>query len=369
MSLIRSQQLAQRPTINTYWFDISGDDTTGDGTTAFPFLTIQKTIDTIKTNHPTRSENSQFTAAALTSYSLAESVDLANADWINLYAPGNDFRCNLFRIGDNQVITIKMIKRLSGVGDLIQKVGVGTSILNVEIAKSTIATSGGLEFFGSGGAPTLYINCKEFTVAATTDTLVTSTGSGNARLYLNAILVRGKIFTTQITDKYFVNSVDHIGDFSLNANSELHFSYKNWNGKIAGSAALTKIYFHEGKRTVNPSNDVLHADAFVYKDGKRFRVHRTATNYNPSVLTDHRVIVITDTSSPRSVVISTENIQEASLESPEYFTVKDESGGAGTNNITISGETGNIEKVANFVLKADGESVTFYSDSTDLWIV
>jgi len=96
---------------------------------------------------------------------------------------------------------------------------------------------------------------------------------------------------------------------------------------------------------------------------------QSAVNYNPSVLTSDYLIAITDTSVPRTVIISTEDIQSASPTNLRFFVVKDESGTAGTNNITVSGETGNIDGAANKAISSNYGALYFYSDGTDLFSI
>jgi hypothetical protein len=100
-------------------------------------------------------------------------------------------------------------------------------------------------------------------------------------------------------------------------------------------------------------------------------IKRTASaiDYNPSALTTDYLIAITDTSVARAVTISTEDIQSGSTANPRVMVVKDESGNAATNNITVSGETGNIDGAANFAIASDHGSITIYADGTNLWIV
>lgn len=95
----------------------------------------------------------------------------------------------------------------------------------------------------------------------------------------------------------------------------------------------------------------------------------SAVDYNPSILTDDYLIAITDTSVARAVTISTEDVQSGSTANPRIMIIKDESGNAGTNNITVSGETGNIDGSASFAIAANYGSITIYADGTNIWIV
>ena len=101
-------------------------------------------------------------------------------------------------------------------------------------------------------------------------------------------------------------------------------------------------------------------------------VKRTATgalDYNPSALTSDYLIAVDNTAAPRNVIISTEDIQSGSTANPRVFVIKDESGGAATNNITVSGETGNIDGASNAVIAQNYASITVYADGTNLFIM
>lgn len=107
---------------------------------------------------------------------------------------------------------------------------------------------------------------------------------------------------------------------------------------------------------------------FVVNGGQGIKRTSSAVNYNPSALTEDYLIAITDTASPRTVIISDEDIQSGTPANPRIFIIKDESGGAGTNNITVSGESGTIDGAANFPIATNHGSITIYADGTNLWI-
>lgn len=125
------------------------------------------------------------------------------------------------------------------------------------------------------------------------------------------------------------------------------------------SSATPLIYgeFDNDQLTVN-GGLTINGDLYLKRTA-------SATDYNPSALTSDDVIAITDTSSARAVTISTEDVQSGSTSNPRIMTVKDESGNAGTNNITVSLESGNIDGSASYVIDGDYESVTIYLDGTN----
>ena len=85
----------------------------------------------------------------------------------------------------------------------------------------------------------------------------------------------------------------------------------------------------------------------------------TTTNYGIA-----RIYGVTDTSAARTITISTAHIATGRL-----FTIKDESGAAGTNNITIATEASEtIDGAATAVISTDYGSLELYSDGTDLFI-
>jgi hypothetical protein len=350
---------------NQIYYTRSGGNDSNDGENiADGFLNYSFAFTTVAGQTP--SSTNQYTVSTIDSYVYSGGFNMATLQYTNVFAPNTTVKANDASINSNCTVDLNILQRLSGIGDVLIKTGSGKATFTAKKALNLITGGGGL-FMDAG---ILESNIEEFTVALRTDTLLSANPATSNKIYYgHHKIMRGKIFTTSITDKWFIDSDFADIDFNLNASSELHLNVKKWTGNILASGALTKIYLNYQQRTSNPANDVFDSNAFVYINGKRFRLHRTATNYNPSNLTDHRVIAVTDTSSPRSVIISTENIQEGTSDKPEYFTVKDESINAGTNNITISGESGNIDGAANFVINVDGGSITFYSDGTDLWII
>ena len=92
------------------------------------------------------------------------------------------------------------------------------------------------------------------------------------------------------------------------------------------------------------------------------KVVNSNTNYN--VLYDDVIINITDTSSLRTVTLPT----PSSLNIGKFFVVKDASGGASTNNITVSPLSAEIDGEANYVIGSNYGSAVFYSDGKNYFI-
>jgi hypothetical protein len=76
----------------------------------------------------------------------------------------------------------------------------------------------------------------------------------------------------------------------------------------------------------------------------------------------------TDTSAPRALTVSSADIALGSPTDHWVFDVKDQSGGANTNNITINTEGAEtIDGVAAVLITDDYGSVMLYSDGTNLY--
>lgn len=111
-----------------------------------------------------------------------------------------------------------------------------------------------------------------------------------------------------------------------------------------------------------------HNGGSLYQHAAQFSKRTaSATDYNPSILTKDYIIAITDTSVPRAVTISNEDIAAGAAGMVRRFVIKDKSGNAGTNNIIISGESGNIDDGASLAINTDYGKMRLYSDGTNLW--
>lgn len=90
------------------------------------------------------------------------------------------------------------------------------------------------------------------------------------------------------------------------------------------------------------------------------RYKQTATDY---VHTSNIWIVgVTDTSAARTITLC----NPADFPTGQPLTIKDESGGAATNNITVSGT---IEGGAFVLIQSDYGAITLYSDGVSTWYV
>lgn len=260
MALVRKEQLQERPTITELYFDISGSDTIGNGTTNFPFLTPQKTRDFIKSTF-TPSAILQFTVKALTAYNFPQIIDWSNSDWINLDARGCNFRINEIIIGGNNILTIDNLDRLSGIGHVIRKVGTGRSYLNVLKLQNTV--SSGLIMMDNGE---LIINGDQVLAKSRTDTLITQdTGATGSKCIIRANKVQGKIFTVLINTEVAVYADYLDTDPSINAgiNSILSGIVNRWKGNIATIGAIGNLKLLALQRESDPALDNYHSTAIM----------------------------------------------------------------------------------------------------------
>lgn len=85
--------------------------------------------------------------------------------------------------------------------------------------------------------------------------------------------------------------------------------------------------------------------------------YATAVNYSSA---GEGLIAVTDTSAPRTITLS-DNDKIAGKE----IEIKDESGGAGTNNITIQAQTGTIDGAASVLITANYGILRVYSDGSN----
>jgi hypothetical protein len=94
-----------------------------------------------------------------------------------------------------------------------------------------------------------------------------------------------------------------------------------------------------------------------------FKRIATAVSANTAAMGEAHIYAVTSTASARTITIST-----ADITAGRQFIVKDESGAAGTNNITI-GTAGaeNIDGAATAVISTNYGSVSIYSDGTNLF--
>lgn len=98
--------------------------------------------------------------------------------------------------------------------------------------------------------------------------------------------------------------------------------------------------------------------------GKAFNADRTATAVGVNSAGE-TIIGVTSTAAPRAIVLDTDDVVDGRV-----IWVKDESGGAGTNNITISTEGAEtIDGAATFVISTNYGVMGFYSDGSNWFTI
>ncbi len=96
---------------------------------------------------------------------------------------------------------------------------------------------------------------------------------------------------------------------------------------------------------------------------KMQKVVNSAIDY--VVLATDVIVNITNTSVARTVTLPA----PVSASAGKSFTIKDASGGAATNHITILGATGNIDGSSSSVISNNYEAITYASDGSNYYII
>lgn len=91
---------------------------------------------------------------------------------------------------------------------------------------------------------------------------------------------------------------------------------------------------------------------------------RTATAISYTVLVTDVIIAVTDTTAARTITMP-----NSGLVAGQRWTIKDESGGAATHAITISGNGANVDGAASQVMNTNYGSVDIYCNGTNFFLV
>lgn len=120
-----------------------------------------------------------------------------------------------------------------------------------------------------------------------------------------------------------------------------------------------------GDRLVSVRNNNIE-QLYIHHDGDMFMLtgdvipNRIGTAINVSS-SNERIIGVTDTSVPRTITLSTVDVKDG-----KTIMVKDESGAAGTNNITVATQGAEtIDGGANIIISTNYGAVVLYSDGTN----
>lgn len=191
-------------------------------------------------------------------------------------------------------------------------------------------------FSGAASPPTpdslLHLwNATAGTVTAVTNTILTIENSTHA--YLQFLTPN-----TSFAGFYFGDS---------NANNAAYFLYLHNSDKFAWSPSGSLL--------------VTYLEAGGFADLQLKRTARAAS----ATLGDEVLCGVTDTSAPRTMTLPS-----AKVSSGKLYIIKDESGGAGSNAITIVGQGGEtIDGVASVAISSGYGAVMLYSDSVNWFII
>jgi len=129
-----------------------------------------------------------------------------------------------------------------------------------------------------------------------------------------------------------------------------------------GTNTCTVDGTNEGYRSAE-SNIYIHGANDEIGDYRTLATRRVAGDIT---VTKHDFrCCVTDTSAPRAVSLP----DPATLDTDQCFEIADESGGAGTNNITITPAAGNINGAGTYVISTNYECITVQSDGTNYFII
>ena len=107
----------------------------------------------------------------------------------------------------------------------------------------------------------------------------------------------------------------------------------------------------------------LRANGLAYlHGGTAYAYIPTAVSY--PVLTSDVIIGVTSTSSARTITMP-----NSGMTTGQRWTIKDESGGAATHNITISGNGADIDGSTTYVMNSNYQAVDIYWNGTNFFIV
>lgn len=198
------------------------------------------------------------------------------------------------------------------------------------------------------------INCTKGSVTTTVNTSVAATSSfvtlttlinasgTSVSFYINNVLVG-----TPITTNIPTNSITPFL-FSTNLTGNMVDVYSDlWYIDIALTSPRPGPVF----------NNV------TVGTGQLLRKY-TAANGNYQVLTTDSIIGQTNTSAP-----STFTMPNTGLVAGQEWTVKDETGGAATNNITVSGNGANIDGSPTFVININYGAIDLYWSGSNWFVI
>lgn len=135
----------------------------------------------------------------------------------------------------------------------------------------------------------------------------------------------------------------------------------DWKFAAAGSSFVTS---NEPLSTLSTAEQISWKKVsttlyYIFRKRKEGIVFTGGADYNPSILTNDYYIYVNLLTGPQNIIISTEDVQSGSTDNLRIFHIKDVTGNASTNNITISLEnSGNIDQGITYVIATNNGAVT-----------
>lgn len=178
------------------------------------------------------------------------------------------------------------------------------------------------------------------------DTYLTGTTAGNNRIYVHCAG----------TQAWYFSAAGHLSFETLNMGAN----------KIYGSSTILSLGADVTTSHGLGTGDVgcgqaLEVDGYFYADGAQ-AISRTSSATDYYLTGAEYLVSITNTGAPRTV-----HLPPAADTTGQVFVIKDESGGAGTNNITVqpgdSGET--LDGAASVAISTNYDKLYVYSDGTN----
>ena len=219
-----------------------------------------------------------------------------------------------------------------------------------------------LLFYNVAGSEWIAIN-KPFSVDGDLGTSGTLTKvDGNGTLTDSLIRDDGSTVAVGVApgSRYFTIEKSHDSEFLARLYNSSTTNAKGLN-VIAGDGDGNQILKLDD-RTGDVKFEVLDTSIVRLHDAVEFvGIKKTAVSYTTS---GEHTIGVTDTSSPRTITLAT-----ADCKNGRRVLVKDESGGAMTNNITVDTQgSQNIDGSASQLITADYGAMALYSDGSNWFI-
>lgn len=237
----------------------------------------------------------------------------------------------------------------------ISGTGAGTLILNSLTFLNNSSLAGTLtinpqnSFFNTGAR---FIT----TTAGSTESLTVSNTDNTAANASSAAVIASVGGTTQVGDPYSQWSIGSTRSYSIgpdtsDASQILKISTAATNSTPSSGTLLCSF-----KPTATNNGVVSFYGGQV--------VHLTNPAAYPYTVLETDYVVFVNTTSARSVILDTSAVNA------QMVTIKDRTGSAATNNITITATVGTIDGAASYIINSDFGSVTVVNDAVSTnWVI